>query len=70
MSKLQYPICRGCSFEGKCGTYCLKAVADYKCRFDEGEKGCFALACYSNDKCGARDENGNPRYTDLNRRHW
>jgi len=26
---------------------------------------CHALACYSNEDCGARDENGNPIYADL-----
>ena len=26
---------------------------------------CFALACYSDEKCGARDERGNPKYVDL-----
>jgi len=32
-----------------------------KCSFDK--KGvCHALACYSSQKCGARDENGNPIY--------
>jgi len=32
-----------------------------KCIFDKGD-GCHALACYSDRKCGARDEHGNPRY--------
>lgn len=36
-----------------------------KCQFDKGEKGCYALACYSRQKCGARDEKGNPAYVDL-----
>lgn len=32
-----------------------------KCDFNY--KGwCYALACYSNIQCGARDENGNPKY--------
>jgi hypothetical protein len=32
-----------------------------KCTFDK--KGlCHALACYSNQKCGARDQKGYPKY--------
>jgi len=32
-----------------------------KCEFDK--KGlCHALACYSRQKCGARDKQGNPKY--------
>lgn len=32
------------------------------CQFDvNGE--CHAMACYSGEKCGARDENGNPKYS-------
>ena len=31
-----------------------------KCPFDNN--GCEALACYSNEKCEIRDEDGNPMY--------
>ena len=35
-----------------------------QCEFDR--KGvCLALACYSNLKCGARDNKGNPKYCSL-----
>lgn len=33
-----------------------------RCSFEK--KGfCYALACYSAQKCGARDKNGNPKYS-------
>jgi len=32
-----------------------------KCIFDKPD-GCHALACYSPQKCGSRDKQGNPRY--------
>ena len=32
-----------------------------ECEFSLGGW-CFALACYSKTQCGARDEDGNPRY--------
>ena len=35
-----------------------------KCCFDT-EKGCSAHACYSREKCGSRDKNGNPKYMTL-----
>lgn len=35
------------------------------CRFSiEGE--CHALLCYSSEDCGARDDEGNPKYTKTN----
>lgn len=32
-----------------------------KCQFDDNGV-CRALVCYSDEKCGSRDENGNPVY--------
>lgn len=32
-----------------------------KCCFD-GDGMCWAMACYSNQQCNSRDENGNPKY--------
>lgn len=34
------------------------------CQFDKPE-GCYALACYSNQKCYSRDKSGNPNYVTL-----
>lgn len=33
---------------------------------------CYAMACYSSEKCGARDENGNPKYVQVQtlREYW
>lgn len=33
-----------------------------KCRFDKGGV-CIAVSCYTKEKCGARDEKGNPIYS-------
>jgi len=35
-----------------------------KCRFDEDD-GCGALVCYSSRKCGAKDEDGNIMYKEI-----
>lgn len=32
-----------------------------ECKFDKKD-GCHANACFSNQKCGSRDEEGNPMY--------
>ncbi len=40
-------------------------MSENKCQFDKGERGCFSLACYSNQKCGARDEKGYPAYATI-----
>jgi hypothetical protein len=37
-----------------------------KCSFDK-KGGCYALACYSKQKCGARDSKGNPKYRGVER---
>ena len=36
-----------------------------KCEFDK-EGICYATVCYSSQKCGARDKNGSPKYSDNN----
>lgn len=33
-----------------------------KCQFEK-DGFCHALSCYSEKKCGARDENGQPKYS-------
>ena len=35
------------------------------CEFDT-DGNCYAGACYSKEKCNARDEFGNPKYMSLN----
>ena len=33
-----------------------------KCEFELEDGSCGALACFSSEKCGARDKDGNPKY--------
>jgi hypothetical protein len=37
-----------------------------KCQFNRGGC-CYALACYSSEKCGAKDKRGVPKYVGLDK---
>lgn len=39
----------------------MKFEPTYICKFNE-DGYCIAMACYTIDDCGARDDNGNPKY--------
>ena len=38
------------------------ARVEHECHFDKGDGTCWAKACYSDEACGGKDADGNPRY--------
>lgn len=79
LGKRQNPMdksCDSCVYENayniKCGS-CIDnsnyqpsepVKPEPKCNFEK-DGYCYALGCYSKDKCNARDSDGNPKYADI-----